>query len=81
MHRRVNISLPEETVSLLDRVAPKGDRSHLIAEAVKFYVAHTGRAKLRKRLKEGAIRRAERDRMVANEWFFLDEERWQRPAR
>jgi CopG family transcriptional regulator/antitoxin EndoAI len=81
MNRRINISLPEETVGLLDRVAPRGDRSHLIAEAVKFYVEHTGRAQLRKRLKEGAIRRAERDRQLAGEWFFLDEELWRRTDR
>ena len=81
MRRRINISLPEETVSLLDRVAPRGDRSQLIAEAVKFYVEHTGRAQLRKLLKEGALRRAERDHAVANEWFFLDEELWRRNAR
>ena len=35
MHRRINISLPEHTVSLLDRVAPRGDRSQLIAEAMQ----------------------------------------------
>ncbi len=80
MHRRINVSLPQETVDLLDRLAPKGDRSHLIAEAVKFYVEHTGRANLRKRLQEGATRRAERDRLVATEWFSLDEERWPRRA-
>jgi len=81
MHRRINISLPQETVALLDRIAPRGDRSQLIAEAVRFYVKHTGRNALRRRLREGAVRRAERDRAVANEWFFLDEELWQRRAR
>jgi CopG family transcriptional regulator / antitoxin EndoAI len=30
MHRRLNITLPEETVRLLDRVAKSGDRSRLI---------------------------------------------------
>jgi len=81
MHRRINVSLPQETVDLLDRVAPRGDRSHLIAEAVKFYVEHTGRANLRKRLQEGATGRAERDRIIATEWFSLDDERWPRHAR
>ena len=60
MHRRINITLPEATVRLIDRVAPKGDRSRLIAEAVSHYVESIGRVQLRKRLKEGAIRRTER---------------------
>ena len=81
MHRRINITLPEATVRLLDRVAPKGDRSRLIAEAVSHYVAAAGRAQLRKWLKEGAIRRAGRDRELAADWFALDEEVRPRRAR
>jgi len=78
MHRRINITLPEETVRLIDRVAPKGNRSHLIAEAIKYYVEGTGRAQLRKRLRDGARRRAERDLRLTQEWFFIDEEAWER---
>ena len=81
MHRRLNITLPEETVKLLDRAAPKGDRSRLIAEAIRSYVREAGRANLRKRLREGAMRRAERDRRLAEEWFLIDEEAWQGRAR
>lgn len=81
MHRRINITLPEATVRLLDRVAPKGDRSRLIAEAVSHYVESTGRAQLRKQLKEGAIRRSERDRRLTEDWFALDEEVWQHSAK
>jgi CopG family transcriptional regulator/antitoxin EndoAI len=75
-HRRLNITLPEKTVRLIDRVAKKGDRSSFIAEAVERYVAEIGRANLRKQLKEGAIRRAERDLNVTGEWFGIDEETW-----
>jgi CopG family transcriptional regulator/antitoxin EndoAI len=80
MHRRLNITLSEETIRLIDRVAAKGDRSHFIAEAVLHYVGARGRAKLRKRLREGAARRAERDLQLAADWFSLDEEAWQ-PAK
>jgi len=76
LHRRLNITLPEETVRLIDRVAKKGDRSRFIAEAVDRYVAEIGRANLRKRLKEGALRRAERDVAIASEWFSIEEETW-----
>jgi CopG family transcriptional regulator/antitoxin EndoAI len=81
MHRRINISLPDETVRLIDRVAAKGDRSHFIAEAVRHYIAQTGRARLKKRLKDGAVRRAERDRALARDWFLLEEEAWRRRGR
>lgn len=81
MHRRLNITLPEETVRLIDRVAAKGDRSRLIAEAVTHYVRATGRARVRKRLKEGALRRAQRDARLAQEWFSIDEEAWRTGGR
>ncbi len=81
MHRRINITLPEETVRLIERVAAKGDRSRFIAEAVAYYVDTTGRAQLRKRLREGAIRRAQRDLRLAQEWFVLAEEAWQKSGK
>ncbi len=76
MHKRLNITLPEETVRLIDRVAEKGDRSRLIAEGVKHYIESVGRMNLRRRLKEGAVRRAGRDLRLAEEWFSLEEEAW-----
>lgn len=81
MHRRVNITLPEETIRLIDRVAAKGDRSRLIAEAVRHYVGARGRAELRRRLGEGALRRGERDLQLVADWFSLDEEAWRRSNR
>jgi CopG family transcriptional regulator/antitoxin EndoAI len=81
MHRRINITLPEQTARLIERVAAKGDRSRFIAEAVTHYVGTTGRAQLRKRLKEGALRRAERDLRLTRDWFHLDEEAWPRRRR
>ena len=76
VHRRINVTLPEETVRLLDRVSEKGDRSRLINEAVRRHIAEVGRRNLRKCLKEGSLRRAERDRRLAEEWFLLEEEAW-----
>lgn len=77
MYRRLNITLPEKTVRLIDRVAKKGDRSSFIAEAVERYVTEIGRANLRRQLKEGALRRAERDLNLASEWLGIEEETWQ----
>jgi CopG family transcriptional regulator/antitoxin EndoAI len=76
MRRRINITLPEETLDLIDRVAKPGDRSNLIDLAVRHYVDSVGQARLRRRLKEGAQRRAERDLALASDWFSLEEEVW-----
>ena len=56
--------------------AKKGNRSRLIDKAVKRYVTDARRANLRKLLKQGALRRAERDLRLAEESFFLEEEAW-----
>lgn len=76
MHKRINITLPEETVRLLDRVSAKGDRSGLIDRAIKRYVEETGKANLRRRLKEGYERRAAADLETVEAWFSLDEKVW-----
>lgn len=76
MHRRINITLPEETIRLIDRVAKKGDRSFLISEAVQRYVASLGKARLRRLLKEGARHNAERDLRIVEEWCSVDEPTW-----
>lgn len=78
MRKRINVTLSEETVRLLDRVARKGDRSQLIDQAVRTYVAKVGRANLRRQIREGALRHAERDLALAEEWFPLENEAWQR---
>jgi len=73
MNQRLNITLPEQTVRLLDRAVPKGQRSRLIDEAVKRFVREKGRVNLRKQLERGAKARAERDLEVAEGWFALSE--------
>ena len=78
MYRRINITLPEKTLELVDRVSKKGDRSRFINEAIKRYVREVGRAKIRKELKAAYLEGAERDRQLAEEWFFLEEESWQK---
>ncbi len=74
MGKRVNIMLPDTTVAVLDRVAPRGKRSSLISEAVLHYVKTRGKQNLRERLKQGYLANAERDLEIAQEWFPLEEE-------
>jgi CopG family transcriptional regulator/antitoxin EndoAI len=81
VHKRINITLPEETLRLLDRVSARGDRSGLIDRAIKRYVEEVGKANLRRRLKEGYERRAGRDLETAEAWFSLDEDAWSENSR
>lgn len=84
MYQQIHITLPEETIKLIDQVIEKGesvermqrDRSQLINEAVQYYIAEKALANLREQLKEGAIKRAERDLGLVEEWFDLEEEAW-----
>jgi len=73
----VNITLPAETLKLLERVSG-GNRSRFIQEAVKHYVAARSRANLRKHLKEALLATSDEDLELAKDWFPLDEEAWQR---
>lgn len=73
---RINITLPRETIKLIDKLSQKRERSRFLNEAVHFYVEKKGKANLRRLLKEGAIARASRDLEIAKEWFPLEEEAW-----
>jgi len=70
--KRVNITLPTKTLSKIDKIAERGDRSQFINQAVNFYVEEVGRKNLRAILKEGAKKQSERDRSISAEWFKLD---------
>jgi CopG family transcriptional regulator/antitoxin EndoAI len=73
LRQRINVTLPVPTVRLLDRVAGKGERSRLIDYAVRSIIDRQGRRNLRKLLREGATQRAQRDRVLAEDWFRLDD--------
>ncbi len=77
-HKRLNITLPESTVALLEAVADKGARSNFIDVAIKSYVKQIKREKLRESLKNGAIARSRRDLSLTEEWFEIEEELWQK---
>jgi metal-responsive CopG/Arc/MetJ family transcriptional regulator len=78
MSERINIMLPERTLEVLNRVAPKGHRSHIISEAVLQYVATRGKQSLREQLKAGYLANADESLNIAAEWFPVEEEAWQR---
>ena len=72
MVRRLNISLPESTVDLIDRVAGRGRRSALIDRAVLQFIQQESRANIRAQLAAGARHRAARDLQLAAEWFPIE---------
>jgi len=74
MSKRINIVLPDKTVSVLDRVTTPGNRSRFIDRAVRHLIETEGRMNLRERLKQEALANAERDLAIAAEWFPLEEE-------
>jgi CopG family transcriptional regulator / antitoxin EndoAI len=77
MHHRINLTIPSETLELLDKFAPKGERSRFIHEAIQHYIAQIEKQKLTEQLIEGAINRADRDRHLAEDWFVIEEEAWE----
>lgn len=77
-HKRLNITLPESTVALLENVADKGERSVFIDVAIKSYIKQIKQESLREGLKAGAIARSRRDLSVSEEWFDVEEELWQK---
>src|SRR2546425_12087835 len=81
MSKRINIMLPEATIAVLNRVAPKGNRSRFIDRAVLRLVKTEGTANIRERLKAGALANAKLDLELAEEWFPVEQEAWQRLER
>jgi CopG family transcriptional regulator / antitoxin EndoAI len=77
VHVRINITLPEETIAMLDTVAGKGRRSAFIDTAIRKQVRDIRKNSLRERLKAGAIARGDRDLAMADDWFSIEEELWQ----
>lgn len=80
MNKRLTVSLPEQTVRLLHRLAGRGQRSSLVNRAVLRYgelKRETG-ANLRKRLAKSYAMNAALDRQLAEDWFTIDDEAFDR---
>lgn len=73
MTGRINVILPTQTIRVLDRIAPKGNRSSLIDTAIRYYVTNQAKSNLAKRVKEGAQANAQRDLELAQDWFTLED--------
>ena len=78
--KRVNITLPPETLKLIDRVS-KDNRSEFINKAVRLYANRLERARLKQRLKETYLERAKEDLAIAKEWEPIERELWEKLER
>jgi len=77
--KRVNITLPPETLELIDRVS--SNRSEFINKAVRLYANRLERAKLKQRLKKAYLERAKEDIAIAKEWEPIERELWEKLER
>jgi CopG family transcriptional regulator/antitoxin EndoAI len=68
-YKRINITLPNATIQLLNSVAQKGTRSSFVDQAVRFYIKGVGQINLEKQLREGAIDRSKRDLLIVEGRF------------
>jgi len=75
--KRVNITLPPETLELIDRVS-KDNRSEFINRAVRLYANRLERARLKQRLKQAYLDRAKEDIAIAQEWEPIERELWEK---
>lgn len=78
MSKRINIILPERTLAVLDRLAPRGSRSRFVSQAILHYVQSQGKQSLREQLRAGYQANSEESLKIALEWFPLEEEAWKK---
>ncbi len=75
--KRINVTLPPETLELIDRVS-KDSRSEFINKAVRFYANRLQRARLKRKLRQAYLERAEEDLAIAQEWEPIERELWEK---
>ncbi len=73
MHQKINITLPEHIAHLIEQMADEKSISRFIEGAVIYYMKHTGKITLRKQMKQGALKRAQRDLKLSHEWNSLED--------
>jgi len=71
MHQKINIALPEQIADTIEQLADENNISRFIVDAVMYYMEHTGKTTLREQVKQGALKRAERDLNLSHEWNRL----------
>ena len=68
---RLQITLPDDTVKLIDDIRKQGrfsSRSGFLNQAAQHYALRLKKAALKRKLRSGYLARAERDRALLSEW-------------
>ncbi|NER06423.1 MAG: hypothetical protein F6K17_29510 [Okeania sp. SIO3C4] len=78
MDRKLNITIPEATMQLIEETMPQENLEQLINKALNFYIKQNLSENLKEELRIGGIKRAERDLQLAEEWYELEEEAWEK---
>lgn len=78
---RVNMTLPEDVIKLLNKKAKPGERSAFIAEAIRHYVKKESQEELIARMIEGYTATAQEDlnlyeELEGTESDGIDDETW-----
>ena len=71
MDQTINITISEQTAHLIEQIADKNNISNFVEDAIKHYMKHAGKINLREQIKQGALKRAERDLKLTQEWNRL----------
>lgn len=74
--KRLNITLNPDTWDKFKIAVPRMERSKFIDYALRVYLARSKKENLRKKIKKEALNNASEDLKVANEWFRIDKEMW-----
>jgi hypothetical protein len=75
--KRVDFTLPIDTINLLNKTVPKGKKSELVNKALQVYIRHLKQKDLRKSMREEALADAGLDLHITGEWSAVDQEAWQ----
>jgi hypothetical protein len=76
MHRGVSVTLPEETVRLLNRLGERGEWATIIDLAVRRYAEHAGPAEVRRRLLVAGGTHPRGGAQARDGWSGADDEAW-----
>ena len=71
VRKRINITLPKDTVEMIDKIIEKGERSRLMDKAVRYFIDDFRNRKIKEGLKDAGLSRGKRDLILSREWYKL----------
>ncbi len=78
MTKRIKRRFDRGKGRIIDSTVKPRERTHFIQRAVLHYVTTASPGALQEQLKQAALRDRDLDLEIANDWFAVDQEQWQR---